>query len=76
MFILYRTQWQTKGGRGGGCHPDPEISGEAVSKKTFLALQASVWSKNKREAVSPGPSPGSATRIAICNKAKLRRAGL
>ena len=35
-------------GRGaGGGPPDPEISGGAVSKKFFLALRVSVWSKNK-----------------------------
>ena len=31
----------------GGGHPDPEIGGGGrVSKINFLALQASVWSKN------------------------------
>ena len=41
--------------RGGPGHPDPDIrwvgAGVGVSglkKKTFLALRASVWSKNKR----------------------------
>ena len=34
--------------RGGGSgHRDPEISRGGVSKKMFLALQASVWSNNK-----------------------------
>ena len=34
-----------------------------VSKKIFLALQASVWFKNKGgdQGPSPSPSPGSAT---------------
>ena len=53
------------GGEGGGGHghPDPEIRG--VSKTSFLALWASVWSKNKvgggGGAGSPGPSHGYAT---------------
>ena len=37
---------QIRGG-GGPDHRDPEIRGGGVSKKIFLALQASVWSKNK-----------------------------
>ena len=32
----------------GGGHPDPEIRGARSLKKFFSALQASVWSKNKR----------------------------
>ena len=49
------------GGGGGHGHPDPEIRG--VSKTSFLALWASVWSKNKAGggAGPPGPSHGSAT---------------
>ena len=45
-----------KGGRGGGCHPDPEIrgGGMAWSQEIFLALWASVWSKN-RGGWPPGP---------------------
>ena len=35
------------GGGGGAVIPDPEIRGGPVSKKTFSALRASVWSKNK-----------------------------
>ena len=35
------------------------MGGGGVSKKFFLALQASVWSKNKGG--GQGPSPGSAT---------------
>ena len=48
------------GGGGGGGYPE----GGPVSKKIFLALRASVWSKNKRgelRQVPLGPSPGSAT---------------
>ena len=38
---------EIKGGGGGG-HPDPEIRGRSpVSKISFSALRASVWSKNK-----------------------------
>ena len=33
--------------RGGGGHPDPEISGGWSPKKFFAALRASVWSTNK-----------------------------
>ena len=48
------------GGGGGGGHPDPEIRERGGSvKKIFWALQASVWSKNKRGGV--GVSPGSTT---------------
>ena len=48
--------------RGGPGHPDPEIRGGGWSpKKYFLALWASVWSKNKRGGCPPGPSPRSAT---------------
>ena len=32
---------------GGGGHPDPEITGGAVSKKFCLALQTSVWFKRR-----------------------------
>ena len=48
---------------GGNGHPDPEIRGGGVRspKKTFSALRASVWSKNKGEAGPPGPFPRSAT---------------
>ena len=49
------------GGREGGSHLDPEISGGPGSKKFFGALQASIWSKNKGGGTGhPGPSPGSA----------------
>ena len=50
-------------GRGGGGYPDHEIRGGGgpVSKKFFSVPLASVWSKNKGGAGSPGPSPGSAT---------------
>ena len=51
------------GGEGGGDHPDPEIRGEGVCKKIFLALRASVWSKNKGGPAPPGTSPRSATAI-------------
>ena len=41
--------------RGGGGHPDPEITGEGRGiKKNFPALRTSVWSKNKG---GPGPPP-------------------
>ena len=33
--------------RGGGGHPDPEISGGWSPKNFFAALRASVWSTNK-----------------------------
>ena len=37
------------GGVGWGGHPHPEIRQAGLKKKKFfLALQASVWSKNKR----------------------------
>ena len=39
---------------GGGGHPDTEIRGGGSLKKNFLALWASVWSKNKG---GPGPIP-------------------
>ena len=47
--------------RGG--HPDPEIRGVPgpVSKKFYLDLRASVWSKNKGGPWHPGPLSGSAT---------------
>ena len=48
--------------------PDPDLDGgwgwgggEAVFKKFFSALLASVWSKNKVEGEGEGGSPGSAT---------------
>ena len=43
--------------------PDLETRGRAgLQKKTFSALRASVWSKNKGRGVGgPDPSPGSAT---------------
>ena len=50
--------------RGGGGHPDPEISGggQSLKKIIFSALWASVWSENKGGGVGwPGPSPRSAT---------------
>ena len=47
-----------KGGRVGGGHLDPEISGARSQKKFFLALRASVWSKNKGGGgAPPGPLP-------------------
>ena len=45
---------------GGGSHPDPElrVGGGLWAGSIFLGLQASVWSKNKREgAVRPPPTP-------------------
>ena len=65
-----------KGGVGGGCHPDPEIRGEAVSKKIFWPFGLQFGLKIRERLGPPGPFPGSATGVAICNKAKLRRAGL
>ena len=54
---------QIRGGGGAG-HRDPEISrGGGVSKKIFLALQASVWSNNKGGPAPLGTSPRSATAI-------------
>ena len=44
-------------------HPYPEKRGGPVSKNFFLALWASVWSKNEGETGPQGPSPGSATGI-------------
>ena len=48
--------------RGGGGHPDPEITGGArPPKNIFSALWASFWPKNKEGGADPlGPSPGSA----------------
>ena len=40
------------GGGGGG-------GGTGLEKFFFLALWASVWSKNEEGAGSPGPTPGS-----------------
>ena len=41
----------------GAGHPDPEIrGGPGLQKKIFLALRASVWSKNKK-APPPGALP-------------------
>ena len=48
---------------GGPGHPDPAMRGEGVSKKIFLALRVSVWSKNKGGPAPPGTSPRSATAI-------------
>ena len=45
------------GGGGGGGNPDPEITGEAVSKKFCLALQTSVWFKRRGAFGSLGPLP-------------------
>ena len=50
--------WEVGGGEG---HPDPEIRGAQSLKKIFSALQALVWSKNKRGGggeVSPGSGTG------------------
>lgn len=48
--------------------PDLEIRGEGlISPPIFLALWASVWSKNKgRGAAPPEPSPGSTTATQPC----------
>ena len=41
----------------GAGHPDPEIrGGPGLQKKIFLALRASVWSKNKKAPPPWGPS--------------------
>ena len=53
LFLQWRIQWRRLG------HPDPEIRG-AVSK-FFLALWASVWSKNKGRTQVSGTCPGSTT---------------
>ena len=45
------------GGGGGGGNPDPEITGEAVSKKFCLALQTSVWFKRRGGIQVLGPLP-------------------
>ena len=47
------------GGEGGGGHPEPEIRRGPGLQKKFLALQASVWSKNKggKGAESSAPLP-------------------
>ena len=44
---------------GGGGHPEPEIRRGPGLQKKFLALQASVWSKNKggKGAESSAPLP-------------------
>ena len=55
--VIYQWQIQTFRWGGGGGHPDTEIRGDGLKKK-FLALWASVWSKNKG---GPNPSPGSHT---------------
>ena len=51
---------QIKGGRGGGGHPNPEISGGGgpVSIKFF-------WSENKGGPGTTGPCPGSAISFSI-----------
>ena len=50
--------------------PDPDLEiggggedGGPVSKRNFLALRASVWSKNKGGGGHPGHSAGSATGL-------------
>ena len=48
---------QIGGGAWVGGHPDPDIRGGVVSKKKFLARQASVWSKNKGGARYPQAPP-------------------
>ena len=66
--------------RGGPGHPDPDIrwvgAGVGVSglkKKTFLALRASVWSKNKRGGGRGGTGfSGSATERRWSCYGKLR----
>ena len=51
---------QIRKGRVPG-HPDPDIRGDPGSPKNyFLALRASVWSKNMEGPGPLGPSPGSA----------------
>ena len=49
----------------GGGHPEPEIRRGPGLQKIFLALRASVWSKNKggRGPSPPGPYPGSAAGL-------------
>ena len=42
---------------GGAGHPDPEIRGGPVSKKSFSALRVSFWSKNKAGARAPPLNP-------------------
>ena len=52
---------------------DKEV-GRAVSKtKFFSALRASVWAKNKGDARSPCPSPGSATGLSTGLRCSLKR---
>ena len=55
-------------GGGGGGHPVPLIRGEGQSLKTIIsALQASVWSKNRRGGPDPlDPSLESATGWSSC----------
>ena len=50
--------------RGESSTPWDKGGGGAVSKRIFLALRSSVWSKNKGESAPPGPSPGSASATA------------
>ena len=60
LFLQWRIQIRGGGGKGRRLgHPDPEIRG-AVSK-FFLALWASVWSKNKGRTQVSGTCPGSTT---------------
>ena len=52
---------------GGGGHPDPELRrGPGLKKKTFSALWASVWSKNRGWGGRGGGVPGSATAFRWC----------
>ena len=43
--------------RGGGGHPDPEITGGGLQKDFFFALRASFWSKNKGGPGAPRTPP-------------------
>ena len=55
------------GGRvGGRGHPDPEIRGPGLKKKSFSALRGSVWSRNKGEGRAPWASPLDPPLMPLC----------
>ena len=57
----YRPSDKGRGGGGGGGHPDPEMRGEAVSKKFFRPLRPQFSLKRRGR-----PSYGSSTEEGSC----------